>query len=834
MKRSNKKNLMLIGVAAGACSLLVGANLITNPAANAENTDAYTLYVDGEGKLYNEAAEGRNVVDLELTMGYGASIRLVAGEGNGIRFLTNLNKSAYDALSVAVEKGNVSLGTLIAPTYLVGETLDFDDNAKNYADIKQTEAGWHSTQDAYCYTAALYNIPAEAVNMNYTGQGYAKFTLADGSEKIVYAKTAAAGDGEQATNVRSVKYVADKAIADTSEKAPDEEQKKTLSEISSMKEDGVSYNALLSGATTIDADANGVYGSAYTIEFGGENALRFEGNTYSAIEMAVKFNEAVSYNELVSDGIVEMFSNGAHVYEAPADEWVMLVVSGGSTLSVNKTVSATVYKAKNYNAEWSAENRKDLFCSAIASDIEVRTADGGYYGGPSASKTAGYQNVTLGGVTKRASAVYEGIKTTSSGYDSIANVWVNGSISKETLQTMKECGYAWMSLSVAYEWKEELQKGDSYFKTIADWSKDNNWALGEKQSYSNGTWITISYSLEELIANYNKMFGAKNVNDSVAWVRVGISNNSSELGTEFAKVYVTDFTFGKEIAEPEVTVNGEKITDGVQKWISANAGFTATVNDAYALKLNGESVKEGTMWKTGVNVLTASSPYSASSITATYIVEGADGVLTGLGNISDALVASSNGGWCACTLPNNKGLDSSYTDTVMLGDKVARHWNLGQHSAGGTYSWKQIYITNYYAKDAGRSGYSEALTLKMLQDLAGHGYTTLSFSIALASDTVDGAATDKKAAWYTLDFDKIAGNWETAKAALNVPDKGSNLSDYVTNRSSAENEWVNVSFKIQDIIENYDYLDIVPLVIIGHDNSFCTGDLYMTDFTFSK
>ena len=72
------------------------------------------------------------------------------------------------------------------------------------------------------------------------------------------------------------------------------------------------------------------------------------------------------------------------------------------------------------------------------------------------------------------------------------------------------------------------------------------------------------------------------------------------------------------------------------------------------------------------------------------------------------------------------------------------------------------------------------------------------------------------------------------KAEEKVTDNYAVEKVYMTEYTSAENEWVTITFDLQDLLDNYDILDIVPLIVITVDNGYQEGDLYMTDFKFSK
>lgn len=570
------KNLVLLASCLAVSAITVGVAKLSFRTANAEPvfTGEQTIYVDDSGKIYATETENAVKIDFKMEMVYGASVRIVEGEGNGLRFATHVNANAYDALSPAVVAGNVSMGTLIGPTYLVGDQLTFDDNAESYQNVIQTEKGWNSNVNNgnYTYYSAIYSVPTAVLNMNFSAQSYAEFKLANGEKVVLYAKNAEKETGDtQNSNVRSVKYIADKALTDTSATLT-EPQKAILTDLQEMKEDGVVFNAPVTGATAAETDRDGAYGSVYTATFNGSNALTFNGANYH--EFKAKFNASLTLDDMMPAGKVSLMRNGELVGEAPAGEWVTVIVAG-NTFSVNKSVSATVYGVKECTGYWLARTEKyllNLVGGINASKLTVGTSDNiTYYHAPSpVLKKATYNGVEEITFKKPYSEVLGETKTAHTWSYSATNqhyagpqMHITSAITKAELQALSNAGYTEMSFSYTVSkgvtdninedlfYRLDLAKVKTMIDASADmaaaretvqkavewnWGNNNNTVI---KDYMTGgkeyccEWKTVTLSVAELIDCYDVLDLLPLFYSSVTYTRN-------------YNVYITDFTFTKQ------------------------------------------------------------------------------------------------------------------------------------------------------------------------------------------------------------------------------------------------------------------------------------------------
>ena len=856
-----KKRHTLITFIAGAAVLAVAAGVvnISTMTINADQlmpfTGEQTLYVDVNGNLYAQETEGATKVDFKLEMEYGAAVRLVVDEGNGLRFTTYVDATAYDALSKAVKAGNVSLGALIGPTYLVGDELTFEDDEDFYQDIEQTEKGWEmkSVGEKYAYYSAIYNVPTAALNMNFTAQSYAKFTLADGGTIVAYAKNAAMeADDVQASNVRSVKYVADKALADPDTNLS-EENEKTLTAFSEMKEDGVTFNAAIVGATSAKTDENGAYGSVYNVAFDGSNPVAFDGNLYT--EFKVKFNETVSLSEMLPAGNVTIYRNGEFGGEAPANEWTSVIVSGDS-FSVNKAVSATLFDVKNYTGKWAADNERYL--------LEL-------VGGIDASKlTVGSSNEHF--MAEKPAAIaefatYKGVqevsmRVPSNGYASLSQtahvfnwttmnsdfwhsmspqVHLTSAVSKAELQTLLAKGYKTVSFKIAIAEDETDEAGENYYK--ADLAKvktllESGVTLEEAKTTINGNiksymtaaswmyrncWKACTYSLDDLVACYDVL-------DLVPLFYEVFQG--SQTAPTFYNVYMTDFTLSREIVAPVISIDGVAVEDAV---IFTQAGaLNAAVNAPYELKLNGEKFVSGTVLTMGTYTLAASSAYSAQTASVKLVIADDLNNLSGFVDMSKLTVG---------TTDNNiyyaaPGIIAKYATYTGVQENVA----FKQYNSETLGTAKTAHIWSYsgtYAHYAGPQMHlTNAITKAELQALLDAGYTTMSFDFTVSQGVDDNKTGDD---YYKLDFEKIkamiesSADMDAAKATVQQSLKAwenTAHNDYMKKLWMYRSSWKTVTYNVADLIACYEVLDMLPLF---YDYiTATTYNVYITDFTFTK
>ena len=191
----------------------------------------------------------------ELSIVNGASVRVVdtsdnetAKESNGLRFATYMDKVEYETLMKQTDVTDVKFGVLIAPdtaTYVLNKDTVFstDPTVKKYdwAVFNTTTGNWDysgdgtytrimnftsdvlyentaiGTEDNVYFTGSIVGIKPENLANEWQGIGYMSY-VENGAVKYQFTDKV----------VRSMAYTAQLAIDDTSEKAPDADQKAWL------------------------------------------------------------------------------------------------------------------------------------------------------------------------------------------------------------------------------------------------------------------------------------------------------------------------------------------------------------------------------------------------------------------------------------------------------------------------------------------------------------------------------------------------------------------------------------------------------------------------------
>lgn len=156
--------------------------------------------------------------DAGITMDEGAAVRLVSKnpEDSGIRF-----SSAITAEMVATAKANakegttVTYGTILVPTAKLG-TTDFTvpslvANGIQYQNIVAKDGLEGSDETGYTLKCALIRIKASHYDMALSARAYVSYVDANGRTVYIYSAY------NEALNSRSISYVAEKALADTTQ-----------------------------------------------------------------------------------------------------------------------------------------------------------------------------------------------------------------------------------------------------------------------------------------------------------------------------------------------------------------------------------------------------------------------------------------------------------------------------------------------------------------------------------------------------------------------------------------------------------------------------------------
>lgn len=156
--------------------------------------------------------------DAGITMDEGAAVRLVSKnpEDSGIRFSSAITeKMVATAKANAKEGTTVTYGTILVPTAKLG-TTDFTvpslvANGIRYQNIVAKDGLEGSDESGYTLNCALIRIKASHYDMALSARAYVSYVDANGRTVYIYSAY------DEALNSRSISYVAEKALADTTQ-----------------------------------------------------------------------------------------------------------------------------------------------------------------------------------------------------------------------------------------------------------------------------------------------------------------------------------------------------------------------------------------------------------------------------------------------------------------------------------------------------------------------------------------------------------------------------------------------------------------------------------------
>jgi len=260
-----KKNLLLIACCGLLCGTLVAGGMLSNNSNQmvSASADTYALETDVQ-----------NTYDYWLD--YGASVRF-GSQGNGIRYTFQVRESAYETLMKTYS--DVTFGIIIAPeVYDLTIANVFGDSAiygwaernedgtwQEYTDttkirianlqadclIDKTIEKDGETIDVKQFYGSLINLKPTNITKEFQGVGYVGVRNAD-TEKYSYTFV-----GDE-SNIRSMSYVAQKAIEYDNMLATDHEDKLKPESLSFLQQNYV--------------DAVNTVASNYTVEYYFEQA----------------------------------------------------------------------------------------------------------------------------------------------------------------------------------------------------------------------------------------------------------------------------------------------------------------------------------------------------------------------------------------------------------------------------------------------------------------------------------------------------------------------------------------------------------------------------------
>ncbi|MBR4943088.1 MAG: InlB B-repeat-containing protein, partial [Clostridia bacterium] len=189
---------------------------------NAEESISYMLL--NQAEFEKEAGDAtftcttKSSYGIDMWMSQGAAVRIADAEHSGIRFQTNISKTALAEIEKKLADGtylSVSFGTIIVPSqYLMGGRFTHEwlnKNDKEYIEIESTAGlknGWaQETDDYVSYFGSIVNLKIKNYARNFAGLGYALVEKSDGTLEYFYAPY-------ETSYARSAAYIAQMAIAD--------------------------------------------------------------------------------------------------------------------------------------------------------------------------------------------------------------------------------------------------------------------------------------------------------------------------------------------------------------------------------------------------------------------------------------------------------------------------------------------------------------------------------------------------------------------------------------------------------------------------------------------
>ncbi len=139
-----------------------------------------------------------NAVYLDFATRGGAYIKVNSAEDSGLRWMTDVNKTDYEALTaIAAETGaTVEFGTELTTDKLTTA-------------LKIVTERWGDTgEDTKTFNGVLTDLASDYYSWEFVAKGYVKVTYSDGTESVIYASYT-----EELVK-RSIKIVASSALAD--------------------------------------------------------------------------------------------------------------------------------------------------------------------------------------------------------------------------------------------------------------------------------------------------------------------------------------------------------------------------------------------------------------------------------------------------------------------------------------------------------------------------------------------------------------------------------------------------------------------------------------------
>ncbi len=204
--------------AAGEGALAItGGVFVYNGTLCDTNLNSYFASVDVSGAVLYGMSGAMDAVDSGITMDEGAAVRLVskAPEDSGIRFTSSITAEMVATAKANAKDGKVTYGTILVPTEKLA-TTDFtvpvlEANGIQYQNIVAKDGLEGSDESGYTLNCALIRIKASHYDMALSARAYVSYVDANGRTVYIYSAY------NEALNSRSISYVAEKALADTTQ-----------------------------------------------------------------------------------------------------------------------------------------------------------------------------------------------------------------------------------------------------------------------------------------------------------------------------------------------------------------------------------------------------------------------------------------------------------------------------------------------------------------------------------------------------------------------------------------------------------------------------------------
>ena len=205
----------------------------------------------------SETVVAVTVEDADFAMVKGAAVRVhgQTADDNGLRFVASLSDSDYEGIMLNVENGvysDIEFGVFIMPYDYIAEYGDLTEENLFGSQEKEavydwatwTDGGWsytgnktriiniyayemkESVSGGYYIDGSITKLHDENIARDFVSAAYIKYT----EDGVVKYEMADYVEDNQRSNVRSMAYVAQKAIAYTGEDACDDDQKDWLNE----------------------------------------------------------------------------------------------------------------------------------------------------------------------------------------------------------------------------------------------------------------------------------------------------------------------------------------------------------------------------------------------------------------------------------------------------------------------------------------------------------------------------------------------------------------------------------------------------------------------------